>query len=302
MSDSTVIKLNNGSTIKIIRDESPGNPREDYDNPTQMICFHRRYNLGDKHEMRHEDYNGWAEVEAAIKEEHNVAIIKPLYLMDHSGLAISTGSFNDRWDSGQIGFIFVTTEELKANWPYEGETVPDEIKKKGEAWIESDLETYGLYLSGDAWGFVIKGPGGEEVDSCWGFWGSDVEKSGMADHWSDDIREEAVAKAQGKLPNKMTPQFKHDRDCCTFLGRYEKHDLYYCASERPWGTLIARHGDNPADYGSGLPFAFANPLLMEALLRAAERHLLTEETRKKVLQMVAEQRETLKGGNSHATS
>jgi len=35
-------------TIKIIHDPDPESPR-DYDNLGTMICWHRRYNFGDKH-------------------------------------------------------------------------------------------------------------------------------------------------------------------------------------------------------------------------------------------------------------
>lgn len=35
----------------------------------------------------------------------------PLYLMDHSGLAMQTESFHDPWDSGQVGWIYVSKED-----------------------------------------------------------------------------------------------------------------------------------------------------------------------------------------------
>ena len=34
----------------VMQDEDPINPREDYDNFGKMACWHRRYNLGDKHD------------------------------------------------------------------------------------------------------------------------------------------------------------------------------------------------------------------------------------------------------------
>lgn len=37
----------------------------------------------------------------------------PLYLLDHSHLSLSIVDFNDRWDSGQIGFAFLTAETQK---------------------------------------------------------------------------------------------------------------------------------------------------------------------------------------------
>jgi len=39
-------------------------------------------------------------------------LILPLYLLDHSGITISTRDFNDRWDSGQIGWTYVSNEDI----------------------------------------------------------------------------------------------------------------------------------------------------------------------------------------------
>lgn len=38
-------------------------------------------------------------------------IVMPLYLLDHSGLAMQTTSFHDPWDSGQVGWVYVSKED-----------------------------------------------------------------------------------------------------------------------------------------------------------------------------------------------
>ena len=48
-----------GYTIRIEQDKHPVHPRRDCDPYGTMVCFHRRYDLGDKHDYRHEDYSGW---------------------------------------------------------------------------------------------------------------------------------------------------------------------------------------------------------------------------------------------------
>jgi len=101
---------------KIIIDceDYPENPRE-WGNLTKMICFHRRYNLGDKHNYRHDDYNNWDEMKKDIMKRENVGVILPLYLYDHSGITISTTPFNCPFDSGQIGFIYIRKDTLFKN-------------------------------------------------------------------------------------------------------------------------------------------------------------------------------------------
>jgi hypothetical protein len=43
-------------TLTIDVDENPSDPRED-DNLTKMICFHKKYTLGDKHDYKFDNYN-----------------------------------------------------------------------------------------------------------------------------------------------------------------------------------------------------------------------------------------------------
>lgn len=38
-------------TVKVERDLEPINPRKDDDHSGEMVCLHKRYNLGDKHDF-----------------------------------------------------------------------------------------------------------------------------------------------------------------------------------------------------------------------------------------------------------
>ena len=81
----------NGMTIKIYADELAESPRE-WDNLGKMCCFHKRYNLGDKHTMTVD------EVQELVQREDVIAL--PLYLYDHSGITMNTTGFSCPWDSG----------------------------------------------------------------------------------------------------------------------------------------------------------------------------------------------------------
>jgi hypothetical protein len=78
------------------------------DQKSAVWCgYHKRYNFNDT-EIEVQDT--LEELEAKIHENYNVAIIKPLYMFEHSGIAFSTTPFADKWDSGRLGFIFITKE------------------------------------------------------------------------------------------------------------------------------------------------------------------------------------------------
>lgn len=90
--------------LKIFVDEHAENPRE-WENLAVMVCWHRRYNLGDKHYFKDPD-----DFKKKVKEKDN--IILPLYLYDHSGITISTSPFGCQWDSGQVGFIYCSKKRF----------------------------------------------------------------------------------------------------------------------------------------------------------------------------------------------
>ena len=164
-------------TLSIVQDEDPLNPRTAFDNLGKMVCFHKRYTLGDKHNIDHSDFNGWDEMAAYITQEHRAVIILPLYLYDHSGITLQTTPFSCPWDSGQIGFIYMDRETILREAPGSPKIITPAAKKWAVSSLLSEVKVYDQYLTGDIWGYVIKDEDGETVDSCWGYYGEDYCRS-----------------------------------------------------------------------------------------------------------------------------
>lgn len=161
-------------TVEIYVDEDPQNPRKDCDNDDIMVCFHKRYNLGDdvdKHGYRFQDFNSWDEIEAHIVKDHNPVVIKPIYMYDHSGITIATTPFYCPWDSGQVGFVFMPRNG--AYNAYGVKRITKEIKEKCEQYIDATIKTYDQFITGDVYGYIIKDENNEQLDSCCGFYGKD---------------------------------------------------------------------------------------------------------------------------------
>jgi hypothetical protein len=150
----------NGYEAVIQHDEDSMDPRQDYDHLGTMVCFHRRYCLGDVYDMDIE--------EAKRLEASKDNIVLPLYLYDHSGLALSTEPFSCPWDSGKLGFIYVTKEAVRKEYG-KGRITPN-LRKIVERALKAEVETYGKYLSGETYGVYIT-KDGEEVESTWGIIG-----------------------------------------------------------------------------------------------------------------------------------
>ncbi len=189
---------NNGKKLEIYRDNHPDSPRN-WDNMAEMALFHSKYDLGDDVPFSHDQFDGWAEMREYIKNELDAVAVLPVYLYDHGNITISTEPFNNPFDSGQIGFIYITEDHLEDMGHDE---IPDTEKLKD--WMQGDVDTYRQYLEGEVYGFKLyetsKCDHGhehkEEQDSCWGFYGTEWEENGLLDHLPDTFSADDIERVQ----------------------------------------------------------------------------------------------------------
>ena len=157
-------------TVKVVRDEVPNSPRED-DNLGKMVCFHKRYNLGDKHNYNFHNDDSLDEMSSDIIREENVSVILPLYLYDHSGITMNTTGFSCRWDSGQVGFIFVSKNDVRKE--YGVKRISKKLREKVTKLLIGEVETYDKYLTGDVYGYEVTDENDNLIESCWGYYDED---------------------------------------------------------------------------------------------------------------------------------
>jgi len=163
-------------TIKIVVDDRPLDPIEEFDSFGKMVCFHKWYSLGHKHNLRSGDFDSLEDVKNYLIKEEKAYIILPLYLYDHSGITISTTPFNCVFDSGQMGFIYATKEQILKE--YGVKRITPKIRKKVEKLLIAEVDTYDKYLTGEVYGFQILKDGDIE-DSCYGYY--DTPKNIMSE-------------------------------------------------------------------------------------------------------------------------
>lgn len=176
---------NTNKKLQIYYDEYADTPRE-WDNLGNMVCFHNRYNLGDKHNFSTDDFDSWEDMENYLLKNLDIAVIMPLYLYDHGGITMNTSSFHCRWDSGQVGFIYATKEEVR-KW-FDTKKVTQKYLEKTKECLQYEVETYSRYIEGEVYGFKLS-EGEEELDSCCGFYGYDIKENGILDHAGVDFEQ-----------------------------------------------------------------------------------------------------------------
>lgn len=139
----------------------------------------------------------FTEIERIVEVLKEKLVILPIYMYEHSGITIKTTPFGCEWDSGQVGFIYATITDIKNN--YSGELIAS--VENMENILVNEVKLYDQYLNNETFGFVkyeinmdklqeIKDLKEsnltmleledldivKEVDSCWGFYGIDLEE------------------------------------------------------------------------------------------------------------------------------
>jgi hypothetical protein len=188
------------------------NPREN-DNVGTMVCWHRRANYGDEQpKCSPEDWfraklTDWAEARRGISEriDRNIDVfleriedwdlhqlmnrfvqnnmLVPIMAYEDGGITIRAynyGNFPDKqWDCGQLGFIYVSYEDILKNWGGKGKLPGVRAMKSARRCLEAEIEEYNSFLTGEVYGYKMFDPDGNETDSCWGFIGD----------WEEMVRE-----------------------------------------------------------------------------------------------------------------
>lgn len=168
--------------LRVEYDEHGCDPRE-WDNIGIMTCFHGRYNLGDKHCLNTSDFSGWDDIQTHLVEEEGAIVILPLYLYDHSGITMRTTPFHCPWDSGVVGFIYTTREQVKKLMGWK--RISKDRLNKLKDYLIGEVETYDQYLRGECYGYIIERLNGDFVDSCWGYLGDPDYAMDEARHSAD---------------------------------------------------------------------------------------------------------------------
>ena len=190
-------RIENGRRIRvtIMYDPEPVSPRE-WDNLGTMVCFHKHYNLGDRLGCKH-SFETPSQFLEFLEENEDKILVLPLYLMDHSGLSISVDDTMFRmvdsvgWDWGQVGWIYVTYEEIRKE--YGVRRVTRKVLEKVKRVLIAEVEEYNQYLQGDVMGFVIEEHHPTEcwqtIDSCFGFYDIDSLLWHVPENYRDLVQE-----------------------------------------------------------------------------------------------------------------
>ena len=169
----THIKFDNGMSIVIESDECVESPNNMHDGTT-VVGWHRQFSPDLPKHLRH--VNGeWAQEQDEDPDSDYKVFWLEAYI--HGGVSLSLnsqGNFPDRrWDvSSNVGVILVRKADFS-----------DYTDEQFLKVAKSIIKEWNQYLEGDVWGYVVKSPFDEIVDSCGGYYGM------------EDVKEQAISAA-----------------------------------------------------------------------------------------------------------
>jgi hypothetical protein len=145
----------NSVEVVVEYDNFPTNPIEHSD--VLFVMFHKRYELGSSHSIDPDDFHDWFDMQTHLESIYDY--VTPIYMYEHSGIALKTTSFGDRWDSGQVGFACANYKDFAiTEWVGMNEIVNDL------------LHEYQNYINGEVYAvFLYDSKTGEQIDEMSGF-------------------------------------------------------------------------------------------------------------------------------------
>ncbi len=135
--------------LSIAIDYNPIDPRE-WDNYTKIYCEHKSYTFPQEISIDNEYCNSWDDVIDEIQnQEKDIILIKPIYMLDHSGISVDLRDYNDKWDSGQIGFIWTTKKLMKKAGLKPTVSEADKL-------IKQEFKSWKKYIEGEIYSYCIE--------------------------------------------------------------------------------------------------------------------------------------------------
>lgn len=200
-------------TVEIQYDPDPPNPVEEWDNLGTMILFSTTgsglpSHLGDKHQWRKTD----RDLPWLIEQQEGPILFRSLHLRGDCGIYAGDPG---EWDAEYCdGLIYVTKEDARQDNLVKRLT--PKVRENVLRVLKGEVETYGDFLTGACYGWVVKDPWGEHVDSCWGIYGLDYAKEAGREA-AEHLRTTEEYRTMPDLPEcscsaSWAPEFGHA--CC----------------------------------------------------------------------------------------
>lgn len=170
----TVETVSNGNFVgRIFNDNDTESPRA-WDNLGTMIFRGAHSHLGDDNEVDFSECTQYSDDVKAIQKVYGRdCLMLTVYGYSHGGLTINTTGFSCPWDSGILGHVVVSREDVRNEWGMK--RISPKKKQHILDILKGEVSTLDQYVTGEVYGYTIVNENDDKdiLDSCWGFYGMD---------------------------------------------------------------------------------------------------------------------------------
>jgi hypothetical protein len=166
------LKAENDEVIlAIYNEDSPVDPRDNSDSPTTMLIWNKEYTLGDGNE--------YSSLDAFFAAHEGAKLVMlGLELNDYRYYCTLRET---KLDGYEDGVIYATMDTVQKEWGGDIE--------RAKEFMRGEIREYSWYLQGEVYGFkLLDRKTGDEIDSCWGFYGDNMRENGIADALQEKYR------------------------------------------------------------------------------------------------------------------
>lgn len=190
-----------GIIVGLEYDQTPSNPRDEYDSPCVLWTKERDYTDYDERDKKgawfdlsrpsDDEYEGfdpfedWGETARRLRKFG----CEVLFVMrePYSG-GMATCESDDRPD----GVIYCTHETVVKEWGGKSAKIATaKARALARKYMEAEIEEYSAYATGECYGYVVQRAdldedgdetfNGDELNSCWGFYGDEYVREAAAE-------------------------------------------------------------------------------------------------------------------------
>jgi hypothetical protein len=216
-----------GVKVTIYYDELPANPRIEFDNLGTVVGWKQpRYRIGDQ--QLSIEYRSPAELVAELRAS-GARLILPVHYSPQGGYLCSSEHDDKETIENSDGVIYATATDIRNE--YGLTRISAKALERAMRVLQGEIAEYSAYLSGEVYGFIISGPDGEELDSCWGFYERDYcEQSAKdaAEHQAQLLVREAIEANEMACRGVQTVAWRKEKMVLLLhagsLGRVQAHD------------------------------------------------------------------------------
>jgi hypothetical protein len=153
-------------TIEQCDELSSTNPRE-FEVTSTFLANHGRYSLGDQENEEAGKHGSYIDdFKAHLKNKDltlDDIIYEPVFMYEHSNIALSINPFGCSWDSGQLGYIYEEKENIRSE--FNKKRISTNLNRLIEVRLEKEIEEYDNYINGEVYSIkVTEEDSGEQID------------------------------------------------------------------------------------------------------------------------------------------